>query len=110
MRIVKKGNKNTSLVPPVLEYGVACWDPYREYQISALDRVQNKAAKFAHHLGGSDWESLVQRRKIARMCALYKAYTGERAWKTIGDRLLAPSYLSRIDGHWKIEPENKEHT
>ena len=36
------------------------------------------------------------------MCALYKAYTGERAWKAIGDRLQAPSYLSRIDRYWKI--------
>ena len=105
---VKKGNKNTkslaytSLVRPILEYGAACWDPYRECQISALDRVQNKAAKFAHHSGGSDWESLAQRRKIARMCALYKAYTGERAWKAIGDRLQAPSYLSRVDHYWKI--------
>ena len=65
MRIVKKGNKNTkslaytSLIHPILEYGAACWDPYRECQISALDWVQNKAAKFAHHSGGSDWESLV---------------------------------------------------
>ena len=67
-----------------------------------LDRVQNKAAKFAHHSGDSDWESLAQRRKIARMCALYKAYTGERAWKAIGDRLQAPSCLSRVDHHWKI--------
>jgi hypothetical protein len=75
---------------------------YRECQISALDHVQNKAAKFAHHSGGSDWESLAQRRKIARMCALYKPYTGERAWKAIGDRLQSPSYLSRIDHYWKI--------
>jgi len=55
-----------------------------------------------HHLGGSDWESLVQRRKVAHICALYKAYTGERAWKAIGDRLQASSYLSRVDHHWKI--------
>ena len=48
-----------SLVRPILEYGVACWDPYRECQISALDCVQNKVAKFAHHSGDSDWESLV---------------------------------------------------
>ena len=91
-----------SLVRPIFEYGAACWDPYRECQLSALDRVQNKVAKFAHHSGGSDWVSLAQRRKIARMCALYKAYTGERAWKAIGDRLQAPSYLSRVDHHWKI--------
>jgi hypothetical protein len=35
------------------------------------------------------------------MCALYKAYTGERAWKAIGDRLQLPSYLSRVDHYWK---------
>jgi len=108
LRIVKKGNTNTnslastSLVRTILEYGAACWDPHSECQISALDRVQNKAAKFAHHLGGSDWESLAQRRKTARMCALYKAYTGERAWKATGDRLEAPSYLSRVDHYSKI--------
>jgi hypothetical protein len=77
MRILKKGNKNTknlaysSLVGRILEYGAACWDPYRECQIGALDRVQNKAAKFAHLSGGSEWDSLAQRGKIARMCALY---------------------------------------
>jgi len=37
------------------------------------------------------------------MCALYKAYTGERAWKTIMDRLQTPSYLSRVDHNWKIK-------
>jgi len=79
MRIAKKGNKITkilaykSLVRPILEYGAACWDPYRECQISALDRVQYKAAKFAHHSGGSECESLAQRRKTTRMYALYKA-------------------------------------
>jgi hypothetical protein len=36
------------------------------------------------------------------MCALYKAYTDERAWKAIGDRLQASSYLSRVDHYWKI--------
>jgi len=83
MHIVKKGNKNTkslaytSLVRPILEYGAACWDPYRKCQISALDCAQNKDAKFAHHSEGSEWELLAQCRKTARMCALYKAYTGD---------------------------------
>jgi hypothetical protein len=36
------------------------------------------------------------------MCALFKAYTGERAWKAIGDRLQAPCYLSRVGHFWKI--------
>jgi len=36
MRILKKGNSNTkrlaymSPVRPILEYGVACWDPHRD--------------------------------------------------------------------------------
>jgi len=45
---------------------------------------------------------LAQRRKIARMCALYKAYTGEKAWKAVGNRLQASSYLSMVDHYWKI--------
>jgi hypothetical protein len=36
------------------------------------------------------------------MCALYKAYNGERAWKDIGDRLQAPYYRSRVDHCWKV--------
>jgi hypothetical protein len=108
MRIAKSGNKNikslayTSLVPPILEYGAACWYPYRECQISALDRIQNKAAKFAQCTGGSVWESLAQRRMTARLCTLYKAYNGQKAWKDIGDRLQEPYYLSRVDHFWKI--------
>jgi hypothetical protein len=52
VRILKKGNSNnkslayTSLVRPILEYASSCWDPYREGQINALDRVQNKATYF----------------------------------------------------------------
>ena len=108
MPILKKGNKNTkslaytSLVRPIQEYGVACWDPYRECQINALDCVQKKAAKFAHHTRGLVWESLAQRRKIARICALFKEYTSEWAWKAIGGRLQVPSYLSRVNLNWKI--------
>jgi hypothetical protein len=33
---------------------------------------------------------------------MFKACKGERAWKTIADRLQAPSYLSRVDHNWKI--------
>jgi hypothetical protein len=60
MRIFKKGNSNTkslayiSLVRPILGYGAACWNPYREGQITTLDRVQKKAAKFAHHTKSSN--------------------------------------------------------
>jgi hypothetical protein len=62
------------------------WDPYRECQISALDRLQNKAAEFAHYAEGPVWELFAQCRLIAWMCALYEACNGEGAWKDIGDR------------------------
>jgi len=82
--------------------GAASWDPYREGQISALDRVQKKAAKFAHHTNSSNWETLASRRKLSRICALFKAYSGERAWKVIGHKLQRPHYLSSVDHERKI--------
>jgi hypothetical protein len=60
MRVIKKGNRNTKSsadtpsVRPVLECGAACWDPCREGQINALDRVQKKAAQFTVHTKNSD--------------------------------------------------------
>ena len=45
---------------------------------------------------------MAQHRLIARICALFKAYTGRRAWKAIGDRLLKPYYLSRDNHNRKI--------
>jgi hypothetical protein len=60
-----------------------------------------KAAKFAYHMSKSNWETS-QRRKIARICALFKAYSGKRAWKFIGDILQQSNYLSRIQHDWKV--------
>ena len=108
MRIIRMGNNNTeslacmSLVLQILEYVAACWDRYKEGQINALDRVQNKAAKFANHTNHSVWETFAERSKIARICALFKAYTCEGAWKAIGGRLQETCYLSRDDDNGKI--------
>jgi hypothetical protein len=41
------------------------------------------------------------------MRALHKAYTGERAWKAIENRLQASSYLSRVDHYWKIRAKKQ---
>ena len=51
--------------------------------------MQNKATKFELYSGGSNVESLVRRSKTARICALYKAYTGEsfRKVKTSEEKL-----------------------
>jgi hypothetical protein len=87
MRILKKGNNNTkrlaytALVRPILEYGAVCWDLYREGQVSALNRVQKRAAECGNNTNGTGWETLPQRRMIARICALFKAYTGGRLGK-----------------------------
>jgi hypothetical protein len=103
MRILKKGNSSTkrlaymSLVRPTLECGAACWDPYREGQISTLDRVQKKAVKSAHHTNSPNLETLASRRKLSGIYALFKAYSGERSWKAIGDILQRPHYLGRVD-------------
>ena len=92
MHTLKKGNDNMkhlaymALLGPILEYGAVCCDPYIEGQVSALNRVQK--------------QGLAQRRSIAQMCALFKAYTKGRAWRAIGDRLLKPCYLSREAHNW----------
>ena len=91
-----------SLACPILECGATCWDPFREAQISALDRVQKKVPKFVHHKISPNWETLASHRKLLRICALFRAYSGERAWKPIVDRLERPHYLSRVDHERKI--------
>jgi hypothetical protein len=48
----QKGNNNTKLVRPTLEYGAVCWDPYRG-QVSVLNWAQKRAAKFANNINGS---------------------------------------------------------
>jgi hypothetical protein len=71
MCILKKGKSNTkrlaymALMRPILEYGVVCWDPYREGQVSALNHVQNRADKFAQNTNETGWEILAQSRRIA---------------------------------------------
>ena len=64
--------------------------------------MQKKGDKFAYRTNESNWEVLTQRRKISRVCALFKVYTAERAWKAVGDRLKRPHCLSRVDHKWKI--------
>jgi hypothetical protein len=108
MRILKKGNNNntrrltyTALVRPLLEYGAVCWNPYRG-QVCALNRLQKRAAEFANNINESGWETLAQRKLIARICDLFKGDTRRWAWKAVGNRLLKLCYLSRDDHIRKI--------
>jgi len=86
----------------ILEYGAACWDPYGDGQVIALDLEQKKAFKFGSHTSDSVRETLAQRSEIGRICALLKAYPGERVWKCTGDSLQGPCHLSREDQDLKI--------
>jgi hypothetical protein len=52
-----------------------------------------------HEAGLTSW---YRHCKLSRICALFKAYNGKRAWKPIGDRLKRPHYRSRVDNEWKI--------
>jgi hypothetical protein len=58
--------------------------------------------KFARHTKSSNWETSASRRKLSLICAVFKAYSAEQAWKAIGDRLQWPHYLSRVDRERKI--------
>ena len=74
-----------------------------------VSRVQKKVAQFTNHTKDSDWETLAQRRTIARLWELFKAYSGERAWRAIRDRLRRADYLSRVHHIRKIR-DRKQRT
>jgi hypothetical protein len=62
-------------------------------------------AKFAHHRNDSNWETLAQCRKIARICAY--VFTGERFGGFTGIRLQSPCYLSRVDHDREMRSRSK---
>ena len=64
--------------------------------------MQKKAAQFTNHTKFSEWETLVQSRTIACLCAIFKVYTAERSWKFTHDRWQRPYYLSRVSHVRKI--------
>jgi hypothetical protein len=94
---------------PLLEYESASWDPCREGQINALDWVQKKAAQFTNHMKDSALETLAQCRTVACLCALFKAYSGEWAWKAIHYRMRRMYYLSMVD-HVQKTRDRKQRT
>ena len=86
-----KSQAYISLVRLHLEYASSVWDPFRKYHINALEMVQRKAARFATSnytrepitvttiLQNLGWQTLENRRKMARLTLLYKSINGEEA-------------------------------
>ena len=77
----------TTLVRPKLEYGCEAWDPHFKKDISSLEHVQRKAARFCLNnyqptasvtemLSELGWSSLETRRTIARLNLMYKICHG----------------------------------
>ena len=82
----------TTLIRPNLEYGSSVWDPFRQYQIDAVEMVQRRAARFVtgqynryqsvtSMLQELKWTSLQQRQE-QRLVNLYKCVNNINALQT----------------------------
>ncbi|KAJ4446635.1 hypothetical protein ANN_13332 [Periplaneta americana] len=90
MRVLRKGSDKAkeiayeSLVRPVMEYGAACWDPYRLEHIKTLEKIQKRALKCCRKNSPLKWDTLKDRRTRIRLCALFKTYRDDsRALKHV---------------------------
>ena len=77
-----------TLVRPVLEYACCSWDPFRRGDVSMIEAVQRKAARFCLNdykqlssvtqmLEDLKWTSLEDRRKEARLKLMHKIMNGD---------------------------------
>ncbi|KAJ4437846.1 hypothetical protein ANN_13784 [Periplaneta americana] len=115
MRVLRKGSDKSkeiaykSLVRPVMEYGATCWDPYRLEHIKTLEKIKKRALKCCLKNSPLKWDTLMDRRTRIRLCALFKTYRGEPAWREIKNRLQPPNYSSRNDHSYKLR-ERRQRT
>ena len=76
-----------ALVRPVLEYCSCVWDPHTQSNITKLEKIQRRAARFVLNrhkktdsvdamLRELKWDTLQERRKQARLNMLYKINNG----------------------------------
>ena len=76
-----------SLVRPLMEYGSTVWDPYTSNLTNKIEMVQRRAARFVLNLyertssvgmmlEALKWQTLEERRKIARLAMFYKIHHG----------------------------------
>jgi hypothetical protein len=115
MDVEAKSLAYQSLVRPTLEYSSMVWDPYLESQVQKVERIQRKAARFVRNqfsrcdsvtelLEQCHWQPLQSRRKISRLGGLFWVCTGESGWEELCEQIKPPTYLSRHDHSFKIQP------
>lgn len=100
-------------VRSILDYACIIWDPYQDYLIEKLEKVQNQAARFVSNnynpyasiseikamLG---WESLNTRRYKLRLKFFHRIYYNETGIDR-NEYLYKPSYMSaRFDNSEKV--------
>ena len=104
---------------PVLEYAAPVWDPTSQQAITALEKVQRRAARYVHNdfkdrttgcvtkmLKDLNWDSLEERRRQSRLGMLFKIQNGlvdldKETYMTEGD--------SRTRGARKLYQERTTH-
>ena len=76
-----------ALIRSLLEYASAVWDPYTEKEVTKLEKVQRRAARWvlrSYHKTASvsdmlarlQWPLLSQRRRLSRLAMMYKYHHG----------------------------------
>jgi hypothetical protein len=100
-----KANAFTTLVRPLLEYSSAVWDAYTQDQISQLDAIQRRGARFVFNdylytsspsamISALKWDSLALRRKEHRLNVFYNSIHGHLAIPA-GNILRPTTHISR---------------
>jgi ribonucleases P/MRP protein subunit RPP40 len=102
-----------SLVRPILEYACASWDPHEQCLIDMVEKVQRRAArkvlgKYGKRHSPTDmiealkWDSLQNRRKQARLAAMYQIMTGKEAYEDLVKYTKKSKFRGRASNDLKL--------
>ena len=110
-----------SLVRPLLEYCSAIWDPHSATHITAIEKVQRKAARYVTnchrkwckksqrpHVSTSKivnelkWDKLETRRKRVSLRYLFKALSGQPAWSDLVQHVQEAEFVGHSDHNKKL--------
>ena len=80
---------SSRVIRPTLEYAASIWDPYTNKQVTSVERVQRRAARFTNNnyrdytpgavtsmIQHQGWESLTTRRAKSRLTMMFKITHG----------------------------------